>query len=218
MEPAPHLVAQEAGAESLWQRAPGWRRLAVAASLLTLAAVALPLLQPAEEEAAPPLELALVQPTPAISLPPLPAAAAAAAPARPISKPLHIPPADATTCGLNAPVSPRSLGGATIVGFFDAQQSQEAFHSRAGMRGGEPSPAYLHNLWVRIHPDGARPGLVRGTVLPAGMRVAIGDHVTFDSAYRDPALPCNFVPSLITANAGPAARPAVTGPGMEVVQ
>jgi hypothetical protein len=218
MDPAQQLLAQPDGRESLWQRAPAWRTLTVAASFLTLAAVAMPLLDPGGEE----IVLAAVEVTPAVGLPPLPPPAQARPPARPASHASVVrpapPPADATSCGLNAPSTPRAMGGATIVGFFTAEQSQATFRNRAGMRGGEPSPTYLGNLWVRIHPDGAAPGVVRGTVLPAGMQVAIGDHVRFDGAYRDPSLPCHFVPSLITRNDGPVARPVVTGVGVEEIR
>jgi hypothetical protein len=174
------------------------------------------LLQPQEEAAAPLPALEMVEVTPAVILPA--AAPPQAQPQPPQARPAPPAPAADAFCGLNAPNTPRSLGGATIVGFFTPQQSLALFQNRAGMRGGEPSPAYRNHLWVRIHPDRAPPSAVRGTVLPAGMKVAIGDHVVFDSAYRDPAQPCHFVPSLITVNEGPVARPVAIGPGVEVVQ
>jgi hypothetical protein len=49
MEPLPQtLLEAEAQQETLWQKAPAWRNLTAAASLLTLAAVAIPALLPRE--------------------------------------------------------------------------------------------------------------------------------------------------------------------------
>jgi hypothetical protein len=35
-------------------------------------------------------------------------------------------------------------------------------------------------------------------LVPEDMRVNIGDHVTFITGHRNKALPCNYIPNLIT--------------------
>jgi hypothetical protein len=80
--------------ESLWEKAPGWRSLTIAASVLTLAALALPLL-PAPETAplhpAPVAQLAPAVATPPAVAQPQPVPAAPVAPA--IPAPLPVQPA-----------------------------------------------------------------------------------------------------------------------------
>jgi hypothetical protein len=66
------------------------------------------------------------------------------------------------------------------------------------------NPDYLANLRTVVHLDNAPEGSRTVYLVPQGMKVAIGDHVTVAGGRIDPSLRCHHVPNLIVGidNAG----------------
>ena len=59
------------------------------------------------------------------------------------------------------------------------------------------APRYLRNQRVLLHPDGSRAGVTMLAVVPADMRVTIGEHVQMDQYHAFHRAPCTYVPNLI---------------------
>jgi len=96
----------------------------------------------------------------------------------------------------NCPLQPGQPGGSgKVVGFLTAGQAQDMMQRTQAQLQAKISPAYVSNLRAAITPDGVR-RLV--ALVPAGMTVKIGDQVEFIGAYKDPTLPCHYVPNLIS--------------------
>src|SRR3954467_5218263 len=200
--------------DSLWETAPRWRALTVAASVLTLAAVATPLLLPQTEmppHVAPlarppvhsaPTELASAPVTPTVA--PTPAPGRIASLARKSVRAPASPQTATAACPLPANTAPRHLGTAIVVGFINQQQSVQVFGQKAAAFGAPVNPAYLGYVRLLIHPERAADGVTRGTLAPPGAHIAVGDRITFDGAYRDPSGACMWVPTLVAADLGPA--------------
>jgi hypothetical protein len=172
-----------AGRESLWNRAPAWRNLVVTATFLTAAALAALILAPQEEAA--PQDLAPVQVTSAVSLPPLPAAPA---------------------CSLNWPAG--TGGAGVVIRFLPPMQAQRRVLNNQQAIGGPINPAYALTPRIVVHTDGGDNQIV---VLPPGVMARVGDRVSFDGIHRDPGSACAYIPPLLTSDAGPAAGNAAPG-------
>ncbi len=71
--------------------------------------------------------------------------------------------------------------------------------------GGDIDPAYVNNQRVYVHMDG---GGFLVLLAPEGMVIHPGDRVSAQTTYRNPKLPCAYVPNLITADLGPSPRAA----------
>jgi hypothetical protein len=65
-------------------------------------------------------------------------------------------------------------------------------------------PAYADRPAVIVRLDSGRDQVGR---LPPGLSVNIGDRVTLQGLYRNTALPCHYVPNVVTADLGPAKSP-----------
>lgn len=223
-EPALQSVPQ--AGESLWEKAPAWRGLAIAAFLLTGLAAATPALLP---EPAPPHPLvasaAPAAPAPHIAAP---QAKASSMPQPLMPQPLppvhHHPhvlphavapvaPQVATavlpsqSCSINMPATPHPMSG-TVVGFIPHDQSLRIFRNTQRFSGGTVNAGYIDEARVMVQPDPGTWGGSHNPVVPPGLTVAIGDHVTYQTPYRDPVQLCGFIPSQVTADQGPSASTA----------
>jgi hypothetical protein len=189
------IQVHAAPGEALWDRAPAWRHLVVAASALTLAALALPALLPAQAPpSAPALEAVSVSPSITLSLLPPPRVAAARVPA--------------PVCRMTMPDAPLNHSRGVVIGFEDHATSLARIPRSEASAGGRIDPAYIDNLRVRVRFDS---GQVVVLILPKTLTVRAGDRVTAQSGYRNAALPCNYIPNLITADLGPVPPPDPAG-------
>jgi hypothetical protein len=191
---------------SLWDRAPGWRNLVVAASALTLAALAIPVLVPEEEvlplpQPAPALEA--VSATPSVTLSPLPVQPRVAAAPRAAS------PAPMPACALSLPTEARPMGTGVVVRYIPPLQAERrALANQQSLRA-PISPLYAQTPRLVVRMDGADAGGGgQIVVVPPGMAVQIGDRVAFNAIRRDPVTPCSYIPPLVTGDSGPAAAAA----------
>jgi hypothetical protein len=242
--------------DGLWDKAPAWRNLTVAASLLTLAAVAAPLLSSPPAETvhldrvasakiataapnllAPPrtpaLPVATSQASATLSAAiPKPATSAthhvpppvrtALLPAHPETMPQSIPesatlPNPATACGITIGTQVLPMGGGVVIGYEETLAAQRRLSANERTIGGPINPTFANTPRAIVQPEGNAPGAERQiVVVPPGMTVGVGDHVTFNRIHRDAAMPCGYVPPLITSDTGPSASKPTstdTGPG-----
>jgi hypothetical protein len=228
-----YAQSQKEKSGSLWERAPTWRNLTAAASVLTIAALALPIVVPqpaqppsrlgapypavaaklaaatiapqasAPTPAAPAASSAHAAPTHTASIPP-----AAALPANPVANPALESPQQA--CTIQMANSPTPMSG-TVIGFIPHDQSVNIFRNTGLNSGGVVNPSFLDDMRVMVRPDPGTNGGSHNPVVPAGITVHVGDHVTYQTPYRDPSMRCGFFPSQVTADQGPAAAPAPQG-------
>lgn len=221
-EPALLATPQAAQQGSLWENAPGWRNLTLAASLLTLTAVALPVLLPDPGAPATTIDAApSVAPQPPSTPPalppaptpppevPAPAQPGAVASLVPPSAPATAPVAPQTAAEPAAPVcsmvpldtGPRLEGLAIVMGFEDHASSLLRIQRSEALLRAKIDPDFIENQRVFIR--GTRTGRNGVFILPKGMEVKIGDRVMLQSNYRNAALPCNWIPGLIAYDIGP---------------
>ena len=207
-EPLPQADAQPQNA-SLWDKAPAWRTLTVTASLLTLAAVATPLLLPGPADR--PVKPALAADAGKLLLPkpvPTPTPRNDVALATPAPVRHAAAPAQQASCALKqSATAPRLLGFGTVVGFEDRALAMARIRFTEQQSGGRIDPAFIDNPRVVVKSPA---GQLRTFILPNTMRVQIGDRVMVQNGYRNAALPCNYVPNEIASDIGPA--PAQTNP------
>jgi hypothetical protein len=74
---------------------------------------------------------------------------------------------------------------------------------------GAIDPAYAARTAVNVRLDS---GIDQTGRLPPGVTPHVGDRVTMQGWYRNVALPCNYIPNLVTADLGPASPPASAPP------
>lgn len=217
--------------KGLWGHAPGWRKLAITASFLTLAALALPTLLPQPEAVtglsqnaalehvslatpAAPAPAPSLAPEPAVPLPTDPAPATVAP--RPHALVSHVPvqaeaapqtqaAPQAPVCALHQARGPAPMGQGTIIGLQDASLAHDDIPRREARQGGAIDPHYLDDQRAMVRQDDGR---VQAFDVPKGMPVHVGDRVSLQNSYQNVELPCSYVPILITADSGPAAQAA----------
>jgi hypothetical protein len=61
-------------------------------------------------------------------------------------------------------------------------------------------PTYVGRTAVVVHLDSGRDQVGR---MPPGLDVHVGDRVSLQGVYRNAALPCHYIPNLVTADLGP---------------
>ena len=125
-----------------------------------------------------------------------------------ISAPIVLPrlqtaPATLTqqACTAKVPGSPEHLR-ARVTGFVSEAEALAITRTVEAEVGAQVSPAYrsLRRVYVEvILPTGARPTMA---AVPEYMTVQIGDILDVNSRYRDPSLPCHFIPWTIYRLAG----------------
>ena len=250
----PAAVAQ-ARQDGLWDKAPAWRTLTIAASLLTLAAVAVPMLLPPPAEtgsgarpASPQLAAAApnlsapphVSPAPAIappanttppaaiSSPPVahhvsPPVRTASLPAHPQATPVpetaalpdHATAQPQVACGITIGTQVLPMGGGIVTGYEGALAAQQRLAANERNVGGPINPAFANTPRAIVQMDGTAQRQI--AVVPPGMTVGIGDHITFNGIHRDAGMPCGYIPPLVTSDT-PAAKPADHAAGAQSSQ
>ena len=75
------------------------------------------------------------------------------------------------------------------------QRTQAQLHAQL-------NPAYVNNLRAVITPEGTELRFI--ALVPASMTVKTGDVVEFNGGYKDPSLPCAYVPNLVSRIIGAA--------------
>ena len=83
-----------------------------------------------------------------------------------------------------------------IVGILTREQGLVSIQRTQRNMRGLIDPAYIPNVRVLVSLD--KRSQFMGAVVPQDRHVNIGDHVTFVTAHRNKALPCNYIPNLIT--------------------
>src|SRR5262249_11539689 len=133
---------------------------------------------------------------------PKPAVATEAQPAR-----------TANACQLPWPTSP-TLGNGIVEGFYDRAAALAMIQTTQAQVHGKIDPNYIDNLRVNIRLPGGNPLVAR---VQKNRTVHGAAGVAFQSAFRNPNLPCTYIPPLTTADNGPppAATPSIapTTPG-----
>jgi hypothetical protein len=221
-------ASQERRQAGLWSQAPGWRNLVIAATLLTGVAVALPLYlsgedtAPAPHRTAAPARIAArpaQAPGPVVPAHPAahahlsaivpPAAQTQAVQPQAAQAQVQAQPQVQQACSIVMPNVPHMMSG-TIVGVIPHERSLNIFRNTALFSGGTVNPAYVDNMRVMVRPDSGTNGGSHNPVVPSTLHVAVGDHVTYQTPYRDPTQTCGFYPSQVVADQGPQAAPAGT--------
>lgn len=107
-----------------------------------------------------------------------------------------------SSCPLKpGPIFPGSSG--KVVGFLLQEQAQTLTQRTEAQLQAKLNPAFVNNLRAVITPEGTQSRLV--ALVPATMAVNIGDQVVFTGGYKDPSLPCHYMPNLISKIISPAA-------------
>ena len=101
------------------------------------------------------------------------------------------------------------MGAGVVIGFEDPQAAQTRMRANESINGAPISPAFASTPRAIVRLDGSVPGAqAQIVVLPPGMIVNRGDHISFNSRHRDPSAVCAYIPPLATADNGPS--PPVT--------
>jgi hypothetical protein len=217
---------------NLWQEARGWRSLALTAAGLTAVAIALPLALPgappipagraaaratvaapaarpitapaASVPAAPPAEAPpprvvyvekyIQAPAPPAPAPaqPQPLAAQASAPSQATQ--------EGASCNMLVPSVPGALGSGTVMAILTPDMSRANIDNAQAAAHGSIDPAYTNRVAVGVRLDS---GLNQVGRLPPGLVAHVGDRVAMQTWYKNTALPCNYIPNMVTADLGP---------------
>lgn len=98
------------------------------------------------------------------------------------------------------------MGGGVVIGYQGTLAAQRRLSANERNLGGSINPAFANTPRAIVQPDTSMPGTERQiVVVPPGITVGIGDHITFNRIHRDANMPCGFVPPLITSDSGPSA-------------
>ena len=133
----------------------------------------------------------------------------APAPAVPAAAAQALPGAETLACTLKSAPTPVALGAGTVYGFENRSISLARIQLTEQTVGGKIDPDYVDNLRVDVHLDSGRDIVF---LVPKALAVRVGDRVTVQGGYRNAALPCNYIPNLITADLGPAPPRSVAAP------
>jgi len=170
MRPQLQIGSQPAGPErlgqTLWSTAPGWRRLVIGSSVLTSVALSAPMWLP-HLDTAPQTQFASHAVGPAMQ--------------------------SQTTqqsCSLQIPNAPEHVT-ARVTRMVPSEETLAITRTVETQIGAKISPAYI--ALPRVAAE-INPGRVTLAAIPVNMTVKIGDEVELNSRYRDPTLPCHFIP------------------------
>ncbi len=105
----------------------------------------------------------------------------------------------ATGCALQAPTSPTMLGPGTVTTLMTPAMIKSNIEGGQAQLHGLMDPAYVDRTAVLVHLDSGRDQVGRA---PPGLDVHVGDRVILQGVYRNEALPCHYVPNLVTADQG----------------
>ena len=174
MERPATALATASAGASLWSRSKPWRVLVVSSGLLTTLAVAAPFVLPGLATG--------------VSMPP--AEDACATHTAPVGQ--HFSSMDSV---------PRHYSG-KVVAFYSEDQVLAATRGIESQVGAKINPGYLSLKRVGVESADGR--LRTMAALPDNVTAKIGDFVDVLSRYRDPNLPCNFIPWTVTRVLGGA--------------
>ena len=110
-----------------------------------------------------------------------------------ISAPLVLPQAASESCKLQIDTAPHHVS-AKVVGFVTEDQTLSTTRAVEAQLGAKISPGYLP--LKRVHAVGYPTHQEISTLaaVPDNIPVKTGDVVDLNTRYRDPSLPCNFIP------------------------
>jgi hypothetical protein len=121
-------------------------------------------------------------------------------------------------CGISIGTQVLPMGGGIVTGYEGALVAQRRLAANERSVGGPINPTFANTPRAIVQPDENPLGAQRQiAVVPPGMTVGIGDHVTFNGIHRDAGMPCGYVPPLITSDS-PAASPTDHAAGAQSSQ
>ena len=134
---------------------------------------------------------AVSQNTPAGSAPPTPGETVRSA-ANATGSPAQADPMK-PGCTLQIADAPQHMTG-RVTGFVSGDQALAGTRAAEAQLGAKISPAYLSLKRVKVEAYPQSGDWTTLAAIPEHIAVKIGDLVDLSSRYRDPALPCNFIP------------------------
>ena len=96
-------------------------------------------------------------------------------------------------CGLQIPGAPQRVTG-RVTRFVSGEEALTLTNAVEAQLGAKISPAYLSLKRVRVEASGENRNWWTIAAVPEDMPVKVGDLVELNSRYRDPELPCQFIP------------------------
>lgn len=82
----------------------------------------------------------------------------------------------------------------TVIGFVSVAEAMHLIRITEQLSGGVIDPAYIHNQRVRVLTVSGHGATV---LTPDGMKVLLGETVTFVSGYREAGTACEYIPNMI---------------------
>jgi hypothetical protein len=155
---------------ALWSTAPAWRNLAICACFLTALAISTPMVLPRPDTVPGP------QSAP-----------------QPPGSPIQADLKQRSCATARIPDAPLHVTG-RVTRRVSREQALAAIRAIEASVGAQLSPAYLplESVYIEAHlQSGVYPTMV---TVPADMTVKTGDMVELTTRYRDPSLPCHFIP------------------------
>jgi hypothetical protein len=111
-----------------------------------------------------------------------------------ISAPMVLP--QSTSCTLQIPTEPQRVSG-RVTGFLPQDGAEAGTRAVEARLGAKVSPGYLALRRVNVaYPGQSTPFTF--AAIPDNVVVKVGDMVELHSRYRDPNLPCNFIPWMVS--------------------
>jgi hypothetical protein len=111
---------------------------------------------------------------------------------------------EGATCNMLVPSVPGALGLGTVMVILTPDMSRANIDGAQASAHGSIDPAYTNRVAVGVRLDS---GLSQVGRLPPGLVAHVGDRVSMQTWYKNTALPCNYVPNLVTADLGPSPGP-----------
>ena len=94
------------------------------------------------------------------------------------------------------PLAPQELG-ASVIGVVSSSEALAAIEQGQQHVNGQIDPDYLYSPRVALHPDAAPYGTNIMAVVPTGMTVTPGQHISYTTGYADSNRPCFYFPNLV---------------------
>jgi len=101
------------------------------------------------------------------------------------------------SCNAQNPPAPQNYTG-LVAGFLTDEQVLKITRAVEAQSGSKVNPAYLPLKHVIVRAHWQNRDLQTMAAIPAQISVKPGDAVELSSRYRDPTLPCHFIPWTIT--------------------
>jgi hypothetical protein len=98
---------------------------------------------------------------------------------------------------MQVPQQPLNVTG-RVTGLVTDEEAVGIVRRVEAQVGGKISPAYIHLRRVTMMVYAPAGNYLSIAAVPDGMKVRVANLVDVNTRYRDPALPCNFIPWIIT--------------------